>query len=139
MKKVKRKMANYNIRLIKARRSYSITEMASLLGVDRKTCQRWIKEGLKPIEEGTNPLLFMGESLKRFLKEKKKKRKCKLEKDEFFCMKCHKAVRAKIGSEEIVKTGKKIGKNDAEQLKKIGICEVCNTPVNRFLRVYQQD
>ncbi len=133
-------MANYNSRLIKSRRSYNITEMASLLGVDRKTCQRWIKQdGLKVIERGVNPLLIMGMDLISFLKERKKQRKCELKEDEFFCMKCQKAVRARVGSEKIVKTGKKIGRGGLEQFIKTGFCEVCNIGLNRFLRGQRKD
>jgi len=133
-------MPNYNSRLIKSRRSYNITEMASLLGVDRKTCQRWIKQdGLKVIEKGENPLLIMGADLISFLKERKKQRRCELKEDEFFCIKCRRAVKARMGSEEVVKTGKKIGKNDLEQFKKTGFCEICNTKLNRFLRGVKQD
>ena len=86
-------MANYNLRLIKTRRSYNITEMASLLGVDRKTCQRWIKtEGLKVIEKGVNPLLVIGADLRGFLKAKRERRRFVLGESEFFCIKCHKSV-----------------------------------------------
>ncbi len=133
-------MANYNLRLIKSRRSYNLTEMASLLGIDRKTCHRWIKmDGLKVIEKGVNPLLIIGVDLHSFLKAKREKRRFLLDKSGFFCMKCHKPVKAKTGSEKIVKTGKRIGKNNLEQLKKRGLCEVCNTEVNRFLRCDRQD
>ena len=133
-------MPNYNINLITSKRSYSINEVASLLSIDRRTCGRWIKyEGLRVIEENTNPILIMGEDLRSFIKERKEKRKIPLKDNEFLCMKCRKAVRALSGSEETVKTGKKIGKDDQEQLKKIGICENCNTQLNKFLGVYQWD
>ena len=127
-------MPNYNTRLIKSRRSYNITEMAELLGVDRKTCQRWIKQGgLKVVEKGVNPLLIMGADLISFLREKEEQRRCELREDEFFCMKCRRAVKARVESEEVVKTGKKIGKNGLEQFKKIGVCGVCGTELNRYL------
>lgn len=133
-------MPNYNSRLIKSRRSYSRSEIASLFGIDRKTCHLWIKKGgLRVIEKGVNPLLIMGADLINFLKEKKKKRRAVLKEDEFFCMKCHRPVKAKIGSEKVIKTGKRIGKDNWEQFKKIGICDVCETKVNRFLRVGKQD
>lgn len=132
-------MANYNLHLIKSRRSYNATEMASLLNIDRKTCQRWIKQdGLKVIEKDVNPLV-MGKALKIFLKDKMEKRRFNLSENEFFCVKCHKPVKARISTEKIIKTGKRIGKNGLEQFKKIGICEVCNTGVNRFLRGQRQD
>ena len=127
-------MPKYNINLITSRRSYSINEIASLWGIDRKTCGRWIKyEGLKVIEENTSPLLILGADLIDFIKNQRKKSKVSLKENEFFCVKCHKAVRAKIGSEQTIKTGKRIGKDNREQLKKTGVCEDCDTRLNRFL------
>jgi len=133
-------MGNYNLRLIKLRRSYNITEMARLLGIDRKTCQRWIKtEGLKVIEKGENPLLIMGADLHSFLKSRQDKKRFILGKSEFYCMKCKKPVKTKTGSEKVVKTGKRIGKNGLEQFIKTGLCEICGIPVNRFLRGGRQN
>ena len=133
-------MPNYNPRLIKSRRSYSIREICSLFGINRKTCHRWLKnEGLRVIEKNVNPLLVMGVDLINFIKKKRTKNKVALRTDEFFCMKCRKPVKTKIGSERTVKTGKKIGKANLEQFKKTGVCEICNTKLNRFLGVCQQD
>ena len=133
-------MAKYNPHLIKSRRSYNITEMASLLSVDRKTCQRWVKtEGLRVIEKGENPLLVMGADLQSFLKAKLQKRRFNLKENEFFCVKCHKPVKAKTGSEKTIKTGKRIGKDGLEQLRKTGLCEICGTGLNRFLQSVRQD
>jgi hypothetical protein len=130
-------MPNYNTHLIKARRSYSMNQIASLFNIDRKTCHRWLKSGLKVIEKGVNPLLVMGADLVSFLKEKREKQKVPLAANEFFCMKCHKPVRAKTGSEKIVKTGKWTGKSHSEQLKKIGVCEICGTRLHRLLKASQ--
>ena len=126
-------MPNYNLNLITVRRSYSINEIARLWGVNRKTCGRWVKyEGLKVIEENTIPLLVMGEDLVDFIKKKRGKRKIPIRENEFLCMKCRKAVRAKIGSERVTKTGKMIGKDNREQLVKKGICENCESQLNKF-------
>jgi len=133
-------MLNYNTHLITLRRSYSIKDVASLLGIDQRTCHRWIKnEGLKVIEENARPFLIMGADLANFIKAKKAKAKIPLKDDECFCLKCRKAVKPKAGSEKIIQTGKKIGKDNLEQVKKIGICEVCGTKINRFLRGTKQD
>ena len=133
-------MPNYNIHKIQTRRSYNLTEIASLFNIDRKTCGRWIKnERLRVIEENGNPVLVMGADLKDFITKKRTKKKRPLKENEFFCFKCHKAVKAKTGSEKTIKTGKKIGKENREQLKKIGICEVCGTEINRYLGVCQKD
>lgn len=126
-------MAKYNIRLIKSRRSYSMTQISSLLNIDRKTCHRWLKkEGLRLIEQNVNPILVMGSDLIDFLKKKRAERRVILSDGQFYCLKCHKSVGAKAGSKKTIKTGKKIGKNNSDQYKKTGVCEVCNTRVNRF-------
>lgn len=122
-----------NTHVIRPRVSYSLSEIADLLDKDRKTCSHWVKEGLKVIEENARPLLIMGVDLINFIKQKKTKGKIPVRENEFLCMKCRKAVRAKIGSEQIIKTGKKIGKNNREQFKKIGVCENCQTRLNRYL------
>lgn len=132
-------MSNYNISKIKSRKSYNITEMASLLEIDRKTCSRWIKyEGLKVIEENVSSLI-MGSDLIDFIIKMRAKNKIPLKENEFYCLKCHKAVIPKIGSERIVKTGKRIGKENLEQFKKIGNCEVCETEINKYLGVSRKD
>ncbi len=133
-------MSSYSINKIKRKRSYSIAEIVSLLGIDRRTCSRWIKdEGLKVIEEHTIPLLVMGVDLEEFIRKKRTERKIPLKKNEFCCFKCHKAVIAKIGSESIVKTGKRIGKENREQFRKIGICEICAGRVTKYLAVSRKD
>ena len=133
-------MARYNTRLIKTKASYSPSEIAKLYGKNRQICFRWIKnEGLKVMEKNTNPLLIMGSDLKDFLDKKNAKWKITLAKNECYCVKCRKAVKPKAGSEQIVKTGKRAGKDNQEQFKKTGLCEFCGTEVNKLLSVYQKD
>jgi len=80
-------MPNYNPRLIKSRRSYSIGEISSLFGINRRTCYRWQKyEGLRVIEKNVNPVLVMGEDLISFIKRRRAKNKITLGEDEFLCM-----------------------------------------------------
>lgn len=122
----------YNPRLITSRHSYTPEEVAQLFSVNKKTVFRWLQEGLKPLEENTKPLLIMGEALRYFLIEKRKKKKVKLKNDEFFCLKCRKETRAKSGTERLVTTGKKIGKEAREQFFRRAKCEQCGTQVNRL-------
>ena len=84
-------------------------------------------------------MLVMGEDLKEFLKNMREDRKTELKENEFFCFSCKKNVQARAGTEQIIKTGKTIGKNHADQLKKIGVCEICSKGVGRFLKVYKKD
>lgn len=125
----------YNTKLIKARNSYTVAEIANLFDTHKRTCFRWLEEGLKVVRENTNPLLIMGYDLKKFLQARQKARKTKLQANEYYCCKCHRAVKAKIGSEKVIKTGKTLGKQNIEQLNKIGICNQCGSKINRFLGV----
>jgi len=133
-------MQHYNLNRIKSKRSYNSTEASALLGVNRKTFKRWIKcEGLKVIERNVSPILIMGADLTEFIKNKRLRRKIPIKGEEFFCLKCRKSVKAENGSEQIIKTGKTIGKDNHEQLRKVGICEVCGTKINKYLEVSHSD
>jgi len=132
-------MPNYNIHKIKSRRSYNLSEIVSLFGINRKTCSRWIKnEGLKVIKEDVSSLI-MGSDLKDFIIKRRAEKKIPLKENEFLCFKCHKAVIPKTGSERIVKTGKRIGKENREQFQKIAICELCGRKIYKYLGVCQKD
>lgn len=126
-------MARYNPRLIKARHSYLLGEVATLFGINKKTCLRWLKEGLKPIEPNTKPLLIWGNDLRHFLAEKKKQKIVILKSKEFYCMKCRRAVTAKPRTEKTIPTGKKIGREARAQLYLVGKCGQCGTGLTRFL------
>ena len=126
-------MPKYNINLITARKSYYINEIVPLWKITRKTCELWIKqEGLKTIE-GTSPFMIRGADLIDFIKEKRAKGKIPVKENEFLCMKCRQGVKPKAGSEQILKTGKRIGRDNHEQLRKTGICEKCETRLYKFL------
>lgn len=122
----------YNIKQIRRRTSYSLEEVAELLGKGKRTCFRWIEEGLEVVEIDAKPLLVMGYELRRFLEEKGKKNKSPMEKNELFCLHCKKPSKAKSGSEQINPTGKKIGKDNREQMMKTGLCEVCGGKMYRL-------
>jgi len=125
---------NYNTQTIRGRRSYSVAEIAKLLSVHKETVFSWIKQGLKVIDIESKPLLIMGLELKIFLNDRRDKHRTKLKDTQFYCFRCRKAVMAERGSEEIVPTGKKIGKNNLDQFKRIGLCENCGKKIARFLR-----
>ncbi len=125
-------MPNYNTHLITARRCYRMKDIADLYRINKRTCRRWIIEGLKVVEANTSSPLIMGKDLILFLKNKQAKKKIKLKDDELYCVKCRKGVKAKIGSEKIIKTGKTIGKANKELLIKSGVCENCGTRLNRY-------
>jgi len=122
----------YKINQVSKRRSYSVKDISCLFDVDKRTCFRWLEEGLQPLEEKAKPLLIMGDELISFLKEKSGRGKVKLKKDEYYCLRCRVAVKATGGSEQIIETGKLLGKDNRRQYRKIGRCEACGSIINRF-------
>jgi len=119
------------LKLIKTRESYTTRKLSEVLGVHIRTVQEWRKQGLMPIEN-TIPLLFMGFEIKKFLEQKLKTKRIKLQDDQFYCVKCRKAVSSKDNKVQIINTGKVIGKNNLKELIVKGTCVNCNCILNRF-------
>lgn len=119
------------IRLIRRGRSYSVSELAALLGVHVRTVQAWHHNGMSPIDFRSHPLLFYGKTVKAYLRKRSEAGRVKLDFDEFFCPRC------KLGREslpehiQIVETHKTVGKND-EQVLIRGRCRVCGCRLTRF-------
>ena len=127
------KMARYNINHIRTRRSYSPTDVSDLFSISRKTVSRWVKEGLTPIRPNSRPLLITGQVLKDFILGKRSSKKVDLRDNEYYCLSCRKAKRPKSRTEVLVKTGKRIGKSNREQYRKIAQCCSCGTKVSKFI------
>lgn len=122
---------NYVLKNIKTRESYTTKRISKEIGVHTRTVQEWVKQGLKPIEN-SSPYYFMGYELKRFLQEKLKNRKTKLFPDEFYCTKCREAVRPIDKDVWISVSSRTIGNQGFNSLTIKGICENCNSKINRF-------
>jgi hypothetical protein len=127
----------YNANRVHSRRSYTPDEIAVLFDINKKTVFRWIDKGMQVLQKNTKPLLIMGESIKAHLNGEKEK--IVLEEDEFYCLKCKRAVIAKSGTDSISKTGYKIGKLGSDQYIRKGECERCGGKVQKFLKVSQND
>ncbi len=118
----------YPLNRIKTRNSYTTDEISALLSVHKRTVFIWIKEGLKILGEKRKKVLVMGFDLKDFLKKKNDKRKTKLKPGEIYCLSCRKGVRARAGTEKIIREKKSKLKN------KIGLCEFCGKEVRRICK-----
>ena len=119
----------YNVRKIKSKRSYTFKEIAEVFSVHTRTVQSWHTEGLKPVDSTCNPYLVMGASVRNFLTDKQQKTKTTLGKNEFYCMRCRKAV-APIKIKAIVRSIT-IGHNK-QAVTLVGICPMCSCKVNKF-------
>ena len=76
-----------NHRLAKIHRSYTVAEIADLLGKHRHTVREWIKRGL-PTLDGQRPTLILGRDLSAFLQARRTKNKRSCLPGEIYCVRC---------------------------------------------------
>lgn len=76
-----------NHRLVKIHRSYTVEEIAKVLGVHRNTVREWIRRGLQSIDN-KRPLLVHGLDLIVFLQARRVKRKHRCQPGEIYCVRC---------------------------------------------------
>ena len=100
-------MTRFNPQKIYAHLSYTIKELSELLAINEKTCLRWIDEGLRIVPDSKKPILITGSDAKEFIRKRNTKKKVKLNRSEFYCLKCRGPTRAKRGSIVIVGNMKK--------------------------------
>lgn len=98
-----------------------IKELSDVLGVNERTCFRWIDEGLKIIPGCKKPILIKGKDIKEFLNNRKMKKKITLNRNQFLCLTCKKASYAKRGSIRVIRN------------KKTALCRVCNGKMGRII------
>lgn len=81
-------------RRIKSNRAYTIDELARTLGCHKNAVRGWLRQGLRPLEDGKRPLLIQGGTARGFLEARRKASKRKCQPDELFCLKCKQPRRA---------------------------------------------
>jgi len=120
-----------NISLVHSRREYSYKEIAELFNRHPRTIQSWRKQGLRILDGTAKPILILGAELKRFLQEKRKKKKRPLEIDEFYCTRCNEPRKSIPDKIMVEHTGRLIG-DEIKQLRIKGICTVCACSLSRL-------
>lgn len=120
-------MTRFNPQKIYAHLSYTIKELSNLLDVDEKTCHRWIEEGLRTVPGSKKPILIIGRDAKEFIRMRNLKKKVRLKRHEFYCLRCRGPTRAKRGSITVSGGMKK------------AVCSVCNGKIRKTFRPYQKD
>jgi len=127
----KKRKRKFNYRLLKRRRSYTTLEISDKLGAHPRTIQSWQKSGLKPLNPGGSPLLFMGTDVSDFLRNRQNSRKIKLGDGEFYCPRCKAARKSLPGKIWFDFTNRIMGKGDIQVLIK-GICAECDCRLTLF-------
>lgn len=114
-----------NAKKIKAARSYTISEVAEVLGCSTRTVRNWAGMGLRVLNDN-RPFLTIGDDLKKFLADQSASKKVKLAPNELYCLSC-KAPSQPLGmmADEIRQT------RTISRL--VGLCEVCGGTCNRMI------
>lgn len=76
-----------NPRRVKIHRSYSVDEVAVLLGVHKNTVREWLRRGLPALTE-QRPLLILGRELAAFLNRRRQANKRPCQPGEIYCVRC---------------------------------------------------
>lgn len=104
-----RRSCRRNLMRLRLHRSYTMRELAEILDVHVRTVQGWHKEGMSAIDEQTRPFLFLGETIRSFLKNRRQKRRTTLGPNEIYCLRCAKGVIPLPESASIDVTDRKLG------------------------------
>lgn len=76
-----------NHRLVKLHRSYTVEEVAVMLGAHRNTVRHWLKNGLDVVDQ-RRPALILGTVLVTFLKDRRQSGKRPCKPGEIYCLRC---------------------------------------------------
>jgi hypothetical protein len=107
-------------RRIKIHRSYTVEELARLLGCHKQSVRNWLKQGLAALSDEKRPLLIQGGVARAFLEARRRdaKRPCKL--DELYCLRCR---RFRTAAEETLTVDAPAGATGMLS----GLCSSCGT------------
>lgn len=116
-----------NPRLAKLHRSYSVNELAIVLGVHKQTVRGWIKAGL-PADDSKRPALILGEEFQEWFGKRRKAAKRPLQPGQFYCFKCRQPKAPALGMVEYAATNASTGNLKA-------MCEACDTMMHRRVKL----
>lgn len=119
-------MGRINPRLAKLHRSFSVFELADLLGVHRNTVRQWIRGGL-PVLDGAKPILIIGGEFQAWWAKRTKARKRPCEPGQMYCFKCREPKAPALGMVEYTPANPVTGNLKA-------LCETCGTLMHRNTR-----
>ena len=116
-----------NPRLAKLHRSYSVGELASIIGAHKNSVRGWIGQGL-PTVDNCRPMLILGSDFQAWWAKRRKATKRPLKPGQFYCLKCRQPKAPALGMVEYAASNAATGNLKA-------ICETCETMMHRRVRL----
>ncbi len=111
-----------NHRLVKKNRSYTVHEIAFLLGVHRNTVREWVKRGLPTI--AGRPVLMLGGEIVEFLRARRVKNRRPCGSDQMYCFRCRAPRLPAEGMVDFTPINGKVA-------NLMAICPICETVMHR--------
>lgn len=124
-------MKRINPRLAKLHRSFSVEELATLLGVHKHSVRGWIKAGL-PTVDSTRPVLILGSEFQDWWNTRRTAAKRPLKPGQLYCLKCRQPKAPALGMVEYAATDGATGNLKA-------MCETCDSMMHRRVRLTSID
>lgn len=119
-------MAKYpNPMLVKAARTYDVSEAANALGRTPATIRHWIKDGLE-VMATRKPYLILGQAIRDYIRAKSASRKRPLASDEIYCLSC-KAGRTPLAMSVTLSA------QTSKTSRINGLCGTCGAPMSRII------
>lgn len=120
-------MKRINPRLAKKHRSFTVSELADLLGVHKNTVREWLKKGL-PTIDGAMPTLIDGAEFQEWWGKQRKAAKRPCKPGQIYCFKCRAPKAPALGMVEYAATNAATGNLKA-------LCETCGTLMHQNIRL----
>lgn len=120
-----------NVNRPRLHRSYTMRELAETLGVHVRTVQGWHSEGMPAIDEQDRPYLFIGRTVRSFLKNRLNKRRTALGPDEIYCLRCASGVTPTAQTVSVEVTDRRLGRCSRQVIIR-ATCPKCSGTVVRF-------
>lgn len=112
-----------NHRLVKKHLTYSVEEVATLLGPHRNTVREWLRNGL-PVIDQRRPQLIHGKDLVAFLLARRKSNKRPLQPGQLYCLRCREGRIPRGNAAVYQAQTPRLG-------NLVGVCPVCETRMFR--------
>jgi predicted transcriptional regulator len=119
----------HNPQRVKLHFSYTIDEIARLLGVHKNTVRSWFRAGLETIDS-SRPTMVQGRVLRVFLERRRSDRKRKCGPGTFYCFKCRAPKAPALAMVDYVQRTSSSGNLKA-------LCESCSSIMHRHVQIDQ--